>query len=267
MKIQIILTLLFVGFIQLAFITPSSNTDQSEIRLVDYAVFNKGEKLEFIVHYGIINAGIATVEINKEQYNINGKSATKITGIGKSTGAFDWFFKVRDSYVTYMNTETLEPYRFVRHVDEGGFVFDQEYNFDHDEKVVVTEKNDTVSIPSGIQDLVSAYYYARSVDFNTYKVGDVIAFKAFVDGKVEPIRIRYLGKENIAIRSGNYRCYKFQPLVQKGRVFDDPTDVTVFISDDKNKVPVLIEAKVIVGSVKLELSKTANLTHPLAKLK
>ena len=267
MKIRIILTLLFVGFIQLAFISPTSNRGQSEIKLVDYAAFNKGEKLEFIVHYGIINAGVASVEVNKEYYNINGKPATKITGIGKSTGAFDWFFKVRDSYVTYMNTETLEPYRFVRHVDEGGFVFDQEYNFNHDEKVVVTEKNDTVSIPTGIQDLVSAYYYARSVDFENYNVGDVVSFKAFVDSTVEPIRIRYLGKENISIRSGKYRCYKLQPLVQKGRVFDDPTDVTVYISDDKNKVPVLIEAKVIVGSVKLELSKTTNLAHPLAKLK
>jgi len=267
MKIRVILTIFLVGFLELAFISPHENTVENGLKFADYPAFSKGEKLEFIVHYGIINAGIASVEVNKENYTINGNRATKVTGIGKSVGAFDWFFKVRDSYVTYMNTETLEPYRFVRHVDEGGFVFDQEYNFDHEEKIVVTEKNDTVPIPTGIQDLVSAYYYARSVDFEQYTIGDVIAFKAFVDGKVEPIRIRYLGKETISIRSGKYRCYKFQPLVQRGRVFDDPTDVTAYISDDKNKVPVLIEAKVIVGSVKLELTKATNLAHPLAKLK
>ena len=267
MKIRIILTIFLVGFFELAFISPQGNTVENGLQFVDYPVFTKGEKLEFIVHYGIINAGIASVEIEKQDFYINGKQATKVTGIGKSIGAFDWFFKVRDSYVTYMNTETLEPYRFVRHVDEGGFVFDQEYNFNHEDKIVITEKNDTVTIPTGIQDLVSAYYYARSVDFEKYNIGDVIAFKAFVDGKVEPIRIRYLGKEKISIRSGKYRCYKFQPLVQKGRVFDDPTDVTAYISDDKNKVPILIEAKVIVGSVKLELTKASNLAHPLAKLK
>lgn len=267
MKIRIILTIFLVSFLAFAFNSPNNITVDNGLKFVDYPAFKRGEKLEFVVHYGIINAGIASVEIEKENFYIDGKSATKITAFGKSTGSFDWFFKVRDSYVSYMNTETLEPYRFVRHVDEGGFVFDQEYNFHHQEQVVITEKNDTISIPTGIQDLVSAYYYARSVDFEKYKEGDVIAFKAFVDGKVEPIRIRYLGKEKISIRSGKYRCYKFQPLVQRGRVFDDPTDVTVFISDDKNKVPVLIEAKVIVGSVKLELTKATNLAHPLAKLK
>ena len=266
MRIRIIFPLVLVGFLQLAFVNPLSNRTQSDLKFADYPAFKKGEKLEFIVHYGIINAGTASIEVEEENYYIDGKQATKVTGIGKSVGAFDWFFKVRDSYVTYMNTETLEPYRFVRHVDEGGFVFDQEYNFNHEEQIVVTEKNDTVQIPSGIQDLVSAYYYARSVDFEKYKIGDVISFKAFVDGKVEPIRIRYLGKEKISIRSGKYRCYKFQPLVQKGRVFDDPTDVTAYISDDQNKVPVLIQAKVIVGSVKLELTKATNLAHPLAKI-
>ena len=266
MKTRIILTALIIGFLSLGFISPTGTEHKDDIKLVDYTVFNKGEKLEYLVHYGIINAGIASVEINKDTYTINGKRATKVTGIGKSTGTFDWFFKVRDSYITYMNTKTLEPYRFVRHVDEGGFVFDQEYNFDHTNKFVVTEKNDTVNTPNGIQDLVSAYYYARSIDFDKYKIGDVISFQAFVDGKVEPIRIRYLGKEIVKIKSGRYRCFKFQPLVQKGRVFDDPTDLTAYISDDKNKVPILIEAKVIVGSVKLELTTAKRLLHPLAKL-
>lgn len=252
--------------IELTLLSFSNPDAQRKLVLVDYPVFEKGEKLEFLVRYGIIHAGVASVEINKENYDINGKKATKVTGIGKSIGTFDFFFKVRDSYVTYMNTETLEPYRFVRHVDEGGFVFDQEYNFNHDEKYVVTEKKDTVAVPMGIQDLVSGYYYLRSVDFNKYKIGEVISFQAFVDGKVEPVRIRYLGKKVVNIKSGRYRCFKFQPLVQKGRVFNDPEDVTVYISDDKNKVPVLVVAKVIVGSVKLELTKTNNLVHPLAKI-
>ena len=99
--------------------------------------------------------------------------------------------------------------------------------------------------------MVSAYYYARSIDLNHYKVGDVLTFKAFVDGKVEPIRIKYIGKETVKIKSGKYRCFKFQPIVQSGRVFNDPNDLV---------------AKVIVGSVKLELMTTERLLHPLAKL-
>ena len=150
--------------------------------------------------------------------------------------------------------------------DEGGFVFDQEYNFNHEEHTVTTQKGDTVAIPMGIQDLVSAYYFARSIDIDSYKVGDILTFQAFVDGVVEPVRIKYIGKETIEIKSGKYRCFKFQPMVQKGRVFNEQEDLTVYISDDKNKVPVLIEAKVIVGSVKLELMTAKRLSHPLAKL-
>lgn len=265
MKTRVLLIVVISLFV-VAFNLPQGTEHSDSLKFVNYPVFDKGEKLEYIVHYGVINAGIASVEINKETYRVNGQNATKVTGIGKSIGAFDWFFKVRDSYITYMDKESLTPLRFVRHVDEGGFTFNQEYNFHHQENIVVTEKNDTVPVPTGIQDLVSAYYYARSIDFDKYKPGDIVSFKAFVDGKVEPIRIRYLGKEKVSIRSGKYRCYKFQPVVQSGRVFKDPDDVTAYISDDKNKVPVLIEARVIVGSVKLELTSAKNIKYPLAKL-
>jgi hypothetical protein len=266
MKNRVIIVLVVFGFIALAFTGNTIKREHTQLKIVDYKVFSKGEKLEYLAHYGILNAGVATVEISNGIHYINGAKTTKVVGKGYSTGTFDFFFKVRDSYITYMNTETLKPHRFVRHVDEGGFVFDQEYNFDHKNQKVTTEKKDTVEVPLNIQDLVSAYYYARSIDIDHYNVGDVLTFNAFVDGKVEPIRIKYIGKETISIKSGKYRCFKFQPIVQSGRVFKDPNDLVVYISDDKNKIPVLIEAKVIVGSVKLELMSTQRLTHPLAKL-
>lgn len=266
MKTQAIAVILLASFIELAFAPSPAGNEYTRLKIVDYQVFSKGEKLEYLAHYGFIHAGRATVEITEGSHYINGKKCTKVDGKGFSTGTFDFFFKVRDSYITYMNTETLQPYRFVRHVDEGGFVFDQEYNFDHENQLVSTHKKDTVSVPMGIQDLVSAYYYARSIDLDHYKIGDVLTFKAFVDGEIEPIRIRYIGKETIEIKSGKYRCFKFQPVVQSGRVFSDEDDLIVYISDDKNKIPVLIEAKVIVGSVKLELMTAERLTHPLAKL-
>ena len=266
MKTRIIFIILIASIFEFSFTYAPVGNEYTDLKIVDYQVFSKGEKLEYLAHYGILHAGRATVEISNGSHYINGEMSTKVVGKGYSTGTFDFFFKVRDSYTTYMNTETLEPYRFVRHVDEGGFVFDQEYNFDHENQKVTTEKNDTVDVPIGIQDLVSAYYYARSIDLDSYDVGDVLTFKAFVDGKVEPIRIKYIGKETIEIKSGKYRCFKFQPIVQSGRVFKDPDDLVVYISDDKNRIPVLIQAKVIVGSVKLELVTAERLTHPLAKL-
>lgn len=265
MKPKKIIALFLATLILSAFQAPNPKLSAS-LRFVNYDVFVGGEKLEYVVHYGIINAGRATLEIKKEPYHHNGRNCTKIEGIGRSIGAFDFFFKVRDSYVTYMNTETLEPIKFVRHVDEGGFVFDQEYNFFHQENKVTTQKGDTVTIPANVQDLVSGYYFARNIDLHSYNNGDIIHFKAFVDGKVEPVRVRMIGKETISIRSGKYRCFKFMPIVQKGRVFNDEEDVIFYVSDDKNKIPVLVEAKVLVGSVKLELTRAKGLAHPLAKL-
>ncbi|MGB0390083.1 MAG: DUF3108 domain-containing protein [Salibacteraceae bacterium] len=266
MKLQAVIIILLASFMELAFSPGPIGNEHTDLKIVDYTVFSKGEKLEYLAHYGIIHAGRATIEVTEGYHNINGKKCTKVDGKGFSTGTFDFFFKVRDSYVTYMNTETLQPYRFVRHVDEGGFVFDQEYNFDHENNQVSTHKNDTVQVPKGIQDIISSYYYARSIDIDHYKIGDVLTFNAFVDDKIEPVRIRYIGKETIDIKSGRYRCFKFQPVVIEGRVFSDEEDLLVYISDDKNKIPVLIEAKVIVGSVKLELMTAERLTHPLAKL-
>ena len=128
MKIRVLFILFFAGFLQLAFSDGTQNNEYTSLKIVDYPVFTKGEKLQYLAHYGILNAGIATVEISNGIHYVNGKKSTKVVGKGYSTGTFDFFFKVRDSYITYMNAETLEPYRFVRHVDEGGFVFDQEYN-------------------------------------------------------------------------------------------------------------------------------------------
>lgn len=265
MKLQVFIVIAFASFIELGFAPSPIGNEYSALKIVDYPTFSKGEKLEYLAHYGFIHAGRATIEVTKGAHYVNGNMCTKVDGKGYSTGTFDFFFKVRDSYVTYMNTETLQPYRFVRHVDEGGFVFDQEYNFDHEKNIVTTEKKDTVSVPDGIQDIISSYYYARSIDIDHYKVGDILKFEAFVDGLIEPVRIKYIGKETINIKSGTYRCFKFQPVVIKGRIFDDDEDLVVYISDDKNKIPVLIEAKVIVGSVKLELLKSSGLTHPLAR--
>lgn len=266
MKPHVLIILVLASLIELAFSPHPVENEHSSLNLVDFKVFEKGERLEYLAHYGFIHAGKAIIEVTEGEHIINGKKCTKVDGRGFSTGTFDFFFKVRDSYITYMNTETLQPYRFVRHVDEGGFVFDQEYNFNHENNTVTTEKKDTVTVPAGIQDIVSSYYYARNIDIEHYKIGDVLKFEAFVDGLIEPVRIRYIGKETIDIKSGKYRCFKFQPVVIKGRVFSDEEDLIVYISDDKNRIPVLIEAKVIVGSVKLELLKADNLMHPLARL-
>jgi hypothetical protein len=221
--------------------------------------------MEYLVHYGWIDAGKAIVEVQNEDMEYQGRTMLHIKGWGRSKGAFDFFYKVRDYYETVMDPDSMVPYHFVRDINEGGFKFRKEYNFDRENQRVVTHNGEIIKVPGGVQDLLSSYYFARHIDLDSYQIGDVISFKAIVDEKVEPLRIRYLGKEKVKIKTGTYRCHKFQPLVQEGRIFDDPEDLTVYISDDKNKVPVLMKADVLVGSIKMELISWEGLLHDLAR--
>jgi hypothetical protein len=238
----------------------------SELHRVDYEVFKKGEKLEYTVHYGFIDAGIATIEVKNENHQFEGRDVFHVVGKGKSKGAFDWFFKVRDTYESYIDAELVHPYLFNRDVSEGGYEFKQQYVFKHDSNQMYTHKNTMMDIPYGVQDMLSAYYFARTLDIDAYDIGDVIVLQAVVDEELEPLKIRYMGKETIEVRNGTYKCLKFQPLVQPGRIFNDPEDLTVYISDDENKVPILCKANVLVGSIKMELTDYENLNFPIAKI-
>jgi len=238
----------------------------SELHRVNYHVFSKGEKLEYTVHYGFVDAGIATIEVMNEDHEFNGRKAYHVVGKGRSKGAFDWFFKVRDTYESYIDEEHIYPYLFKRDVSEGGYKFKQRYEFEHDSNRMHTHKNTTMDVPFGVQDMLSAYYFARTLDIDAYNIGDVIVLQAVVDEELEPLKIRYLGRETIEVRNGTYKCLKFQPLVQPGRIFNEPEDLTVYISDDLNKVPILCRAKVLVGSIKMELTDFENLSYPIAKV-
>jgi hypothetical protein len=131
---------------------------------------------------------------------------------------------------------------------------------------VSTHKGDTFKIPPVSQDMLSSFYFARTLDFTNAKKGDIFTIPTFVDEEEYPLQIKYLGKENLKSRTGTYRCLKFVPVVQEGRIFEKEEDMTVWITDDENKIPILAKAKVLVGSIKMELVEYDNLANPLAKI-
>ena len=59
----------------------------------------------------------------------------------------------------------------------------------------------------------------------------------------------------------------FRPYVQAGRVFKEEESLTVWISDDENKVPLRIKASLAVGSLKADLEEVKGLSHPLKVIK
>lgn len=244
---------------------PAETPETSALRTLKYNAFHPGEKLTYVLHYGWLNAGVATLEL-KESQDIGGRKVLHAVGLGASTGAFKAFYKVDDRYETYIDRDGVFPYMFVRRVDEGGYRFSQDYVFMQRRNLVTTQEKKTFDVPAHVQDMLSAFYFARTMDFDNVKPGQEFVIPTFLDNEQWDLRMRYVGKETIKLRNGKYRCLKFQPVVQEGRIFKTNDDLNVWITDDGNRIPVLVQAKVLVGSIKMELSGYEGLANPIAKL-
>lgn len=236
--------------------------------------FQRGERLEFRLHYGFIDAGEAVLEVQNKSVQFNGAEAFHILGTGRSTGAFDWFFTVRDTYQTYLDQQNLVPHHFIRSVNEGGYQINREILFNQtDGKLEVKEVRKGVysekkfDVPQNIQDLLSAYFYARCLDYSAMQIGDTIQFNTFFDNELYPLTLKFHGREVLKTKFGKVKCLKFKPMLQVGRIFEEEEDMTIWFSDDKNHIPLRIQADIVVGSVKADLKKYQNLKHPLALVK
>jgi len=225
--------------------------------------FKRGEKLVYRMHYGFINAGEVTMSVIDENKQVAGRNTLHVVGVGSTNGSFDWFFKVRDRYESYIDEDAIVPWLFIRRVNEGGYTIEQNQIFNH-YKNTMDLNGKKFDVPDNVQDMTSAFYYARTIDFSNAKEGDVFEFPCFVDDQVWPLRIKYMGKETINSDIGKIRCIKFHPVVQKGRIFKKEEDMNAWISDDKNRIPVRAEAKVLVGSIKMDLTDYSGLANPLA---
>ncbi|HEX8459925.1 MAG TPA: DUF3108 domain-containing protein [Segetibacter sp.] len=229
--------------------------------------FRNGEKISLVVFYnalGIyVNAGTANFVVNSER--LNNKPVYHVIGTGVTNSKYDWIFKVRDRYETYIDTLTLRPYKFIRNVDEGGYKKYENITFNQNANTALSTDG-VYKVPNCIQDVVSSMYYARNIDFDAYKVGDKIPFSMFLDNEVYNMYLRYLGKETIKTRYGKFKAIKFKPLLVKGTLFEGGEKMTVYVSDDQNKLPLRIESPLVVGSVKVDLMSYQNLRYPLSSL-
>jgi hypothetical protein len=229
--------------------------------------FSAGEKLTFKVFYTVAGLYVAAGEasFNNTLETLNNKPVYHIVGDGKTYPFYDGFFKVRDRYESFIDTTTLQPYRFIRNIYEGGYKKYENVTFNKSTNAAVT--NDGVfKVPSCIQDVLSAIYYSRNIDFNKFKPGDKIPFSLFLDKEVFEMYIRYLGKETVKTKYGKFRAIKFKPLLIKGTIFEGGEKMTVWVSDDGNKIPVRIESPISVGSIKVDMISYSNLRYPLSSL-
>lgn len=227
--------------------------------------FGDGEKFKFRVHYGLVTAGYATLEVKNA--SLKGEEVFHIKGFGETTGISKFFFKVEDNYQSYVDKKTDVPYRFIRKIDEGGYTKDIQIDFDYNRNVAVVnnKKHNTVediSLPMDPQDMVSAFYYLRNhIDIKTIKEGDVVDMNMFFDRGTHKFRLKFLGRETLKTNFGKVPCLIFRPYVEAGRVFKEKESLTVWVTDDENKMPLLIQADLAVGSLKATLTEYRGLKH------
>lgn len=243
-----------------------SNFSQKELPTKTNEAFKAGEILSYRLHYGLMDAGSIVMEVKPEIINVSGRQVYHIVGNGYTKGTFDWFFKVRDRYETYIDKDALLPWMFVRRVNEGGYIINQDYTFNHYTNKVDVGGGEKIEIPAGTQDMISAFYAARNLDITNAKEGDIYTINSIVDKEIWPLKIRYVGKDIITCDIGTFRCLKFRPIVQKGRIFKQEDDLNVWLTDDKNHVPLRAQAKLMVGSIKLDIVDAKNLANPTSKI-
>jgi len=230
------------------------------------SAFQEGEWFKFKMSYsGFLKAGNATLQV--KDTTLDGKDVYHVVGKGWTTGAIKWFFKVKDRYESYFDKKTGVPYKFIRKIDEGGHTKDIEIKFDHENKIAEVnnkkkKKIKTFATEQDVQDMVSMYYHLRnSIDIDALKQGDEIETSMFFDEENYGFKLKYLGGEMIKTEFGKVKTIKFRPYVMAGRVFKEEESLTLWVSADKNKIPLKIKADLAVGSLRADLVAYKGLKH------
>ncbi|KAA5549444.1 DUF3108 domain-containing protein [Adhaeribacter rhizoryzae] len=236
------------------------------LRRVEQDSFSTGEVLRYKVHYGMINAAEAVIDIDPNIQRINNRACYKANVYGKTVGSFDFFLRIRDTWRSYIDTTAILPIRFHRNIEEGKYRKKEYVNFDHYRNLAVVEDKkgtETFKIPQNVQDIVSGFYYMRTLNLDKYKNGDVIRLQGFFDDQVYDFTVIFRGREMVETKAGNIQAFKLVPKMPANKLFSGENAVSVYLSDDKNKIPVMIKAEMFVGSIKVNLYQYSGLKYKL----
>ncbi|MBM3420394.1 MAG: DUF3108 domain-containing protein [Bacteroidetes bacterium] len=230
--------------------------------------YKPGEKATYLIHYGVINGGIATLEIREA--TLDGQQVWHSAMRAQTTGMADAVYKVRDVYESFIDPATELPLKSIRNISEGKYKRYNEVLFDHttrgDSAILLSDLTGTHITEKGIHDILSCFYWFRKQympNAGTFKPGQVITINTWFTDEFYPIRMRYAGTEEIKTKSGRILCHKFNPVTEVGRLFKTQDDMSVWFSADKNYLPVKIRFDIFVGSFSVNLMAYEGLAYPL----
>jgi len=218
-------------------------------RYVENVAFGVNEKFTFDINYGFINAGGATMEV-VGLIEYNNRPCYQIVTRAFSNSFFSKFFRVDDRVESIVDAVGIFTWRFEKNLREGGYRADRQYTFDQRRNIVYFEK-DTIDVFPYVQDALSSLYFVRTQDLT---VGKSVFVDNFTDGEKYALEVKVLRKETIKVPAGSFDCVVVEPLLKSVGVFKHEGNLTVWLTDDRLKMPVLMKSKVLIGSISAELS-------------
>ena len=237
---------------------------EKSTKTIPNTAFQSGETLKYIMRYGWIKGGVASLQIKEKE--LNGRKIYHAKALARSIGITDKLYPVRDIYESYIDAKTGLPLKAIRNVREENYKDYNEVTFNHHKNTVNSQKSGEHNVPDNIHDMLSAFYFARRVLFNNLIVGDVIKIDTYFCDEVFTLEIRYKGLETIKTKVGKINCFKFSPVVEVGRVFDTEDDLSIWISNDNNFIPVRVQFDLFIGSLKCDLIEYSGLKNNFAKI-
>lgn len=236
-----------------------------ELPIKKEPIFKEGEVLRYKLKYGFLTAAEATLKVFSSDLKFDDKPTYRLSVDAQTSGTFDIFYKIRDHYDSYIDKEELTPHFYQENIREASYRRTDKARFYQNDKKVVASRG-TFNTPSTQTfDLVSAYYFARSLDVSKLKIGDEFKLNYFLGDEISELQIAYVGKETIKSKLGTIRCLKFSPSIKPGRIFRKDSKLYLWVTDDGNRVPVRAEVEILVGSVTLEIQTAEGLKHPIGK--
>ncbi len=223
--------------------------------------FLPGEVLTYRCHYGIFNAGEGKMQVNPETFKVNGKTCYKINVFGKSIGAFALMLRVKDNWRSYVDTNSMQPEKFFRSIEEGNYKLKETMFYNKSDKQVKVyserenkdPKEKFYDVPEGVHDIVSGYYFLRNIDYSKYKKGDIISIDAFFEDTLYDLKIRYKGTQVIRTKFGKIKAIKLVPIMPDNSFFDGEDSISVWLSDDENHIPLKLKAQMFIGAVEVDI--------------
>jgi len=271
MKKKILFVLLSLFLISSLTYADDTLKTKTEFRNITQKSFTAGEKLTFEINYGFVTAGTAILEILPDYQMINGRKCYDINASVNSNTSFEWVYKFTERFRSLIDVEGIFPWRFEQTINEPNYSKIYEANFDQENlkvKIASTVKGDKkpdeeYNIQQYVNDIISAFYYARTFDYSRSKEGDLYYIPYFHKSSTVSLPVKFLGRENADVSAGEFRCIMLQPNVKEGDLASKAEDIVVWVTDDAIKMPVMVKVNIIIGSVKVELTKYSGLSGPL----